>query len=69
MLDKKGKEIPVFKVVRCAYPACSNNATGSETGTPLCKKHFDILDFVVWALQSIKIPNANETKSGIILPK
>jgi len=57
-VDKNGKAIPLFKVQRCAFPPCGQDASINEYNVPLCRKHHEMLDFLTWALQSIRVSDA-----------
>jgi hypothetical protein len=53
------------KYDKCKFPACD----GSVTRNPqvgLCNKHSDMLEFIMWALDNIKV-EAAECMDGIDL--
>jgi hypothetical protein len=69
MQDKKGNEIPVFRVPRCAFPKCSADGKVSVSGAAFCRKHAEMAEFFLWIATQIKVKDPNVTDSGLILPK
>ena len=70
MVEKtEEQQANVFRVPICSVPECGRDAIrfSDESGN-LCAKHWDMLNFLTWALQNVKIKSENETKSGLIIP-
>jgi len=67
----KGSDKPKAKRMKfCDVPNCSGYALNDEI--PLCRKHSELLEFFVWALNNVKISDKIDeirTKSGLIIPK
>jgi hypothetical protein len=53
----------------CKAPDCSGNVTDKGAKLGLCNRHVDMLKFILWALDNIKMKDKTQTDSGIILPK
>lgn len=58
---------------KCAYPDCEGNYVPARTGTSkLCTKHFEMLGFIIWALNNVKFKGVDSeavTESGLVIPK
>ena len=60
----------MIKYEKCQYPNCDGNYIPARSGSiKLCPKHFELMEFVLWMLENVKIPKEKVTKGGLILPK
>ena len=51
----------------CAFPGCGGWSKGSKYA--LCRRHEEMMKFVLWMLDNIKVKDPSKTDSGLILPK
>ncbi len=59
----------MIKYGKCSYPACDGKYIPTRTGdTKLCPKHYEIMLFFLWMLDTIKISKDKKSKGGLILP-
>jgi hypothetical protein len=52
----------------CRAPDCSGKVTQQGEKFGLCNRHLDMLKFVLWAIDNIKMRGDKKTDSGLILP-
>ncbi len=52
----------------CKVPDCSGKITSQGQKLGLCNRHVDMLKFMIWAIENIKVKDKNKTDSGLILP-
>lgn len=55
------------KMATCIVPQCGGHFVLEEGKLPLCSKHMDYLNFLVWALPRIRIEK-QVGPGGIVLP-
>jgi hypothetical protein len=65
-----------IKYEKCKFPPCQGSVTPAYSKIGLCNRHGDMLEFVLWVLNSIKVredkeevTEAPKTPSNLILPK
>ena len=59
----------MIKYEKCSYPSCSGNYNSNRTGEiKLCVKHYEMMTFFLWMLDTVKISKDKKSKGGLILP-